>query len=224
MTRPLLIPQLSRLVHGVSILGATLAVLIHWPPPASGHTHRPSNNGDGPTPSTTTDDVAVAATMVLEGNDALTLAAMIDTVEVEGVLDEFEVSETAAATEVWPGMNIVDLAIPLLGTRYIWGGTTPAGFDCSGFVYYVLAQAGHAVPRDHGGQLRAGERVSQAELEPGDMVFFRDTYMAGLSHGGIYVGEGKFIHASTPNTGVILTSLGDPYWATRWVGATRIAA
>lgn len=98
----------------------------------------------------------------------------------------------------------------------------PAGFDCSGFIYYVLDKIGAPVPRDHWGQINAGPRVDRSEIEPGDLVFFGDTYTAGLSHSGVYVGDGQFIHAGTPRTGVIVSSLSNPYWASRWVGATRV--
>src|SRR5579884_1167843 len=101
------------------------------------------------------------------------------------------------------------------------GGMTPAGFDCSGFVYYVHRQTGIPLSRGMMGQFTAGPHISKDELQPGDIVFFSNTYMPGLSHDGIYIGGGKFIHASDESTGVTITSLSSAYWASRYSGATR---
>ncbi|HEY3116144.1 MAG TPA: C40 family peptidase [Chloroflexota bacterium] len=119
------------------------------------------------------------------------------------------------------GDEIAAIALQYQGARYRWGGAGPSGFDCSGFVYYVLWQAGDPVPRDHYGQISAGIHVNRPDLEPGDMVFFRNTYEPGLSHSGIYVGGDQFIHAGTPTSGVVVSSLTDPYWSGHWAGATR---
>jgi cell wall-associated NlpC family hydrolase len=133
--------------------------------------------------------------------------------------------QSQPAREVAPsagGGNVVSIAMQHRGARYVWGGTTPAGFDCSGFVYYVMNRAGKPVSRGMWGQYNAGSHPSRSALQPGDMVFFQNTYMAGLSHNGIYVGGGQFIHASTPGTGVVVSSLSEAYWASRWFGATRV--
>ncbi len=118
--------------------------------------------------------------------------------------------------------SIVSLAMRFQGTPYVWGGTTPSGFDCSGYVYYVLNQSGSSIPRGMWGQYGAGAHPGRGELQPGDIVFFQNTYMAGLSHNGIYIGNGNFIHASDPSTGVTISSLSSSYWASRWFGATRV--
>ena len=105
-----------------------------------------------------------------------------------------------------------------LGTPYVWGGSSPSGFDCSGFVMYVYAQVGRlaAAQRRHAVQLR-GVSVSRDELQPGDLVFFD-----GLGHVGIYIGGGQFIHA--PHTGdvVKISSLDDSWYASTYVGAKRV--
>lgn len=119
------------------------------------------------------------------------------------------------------GDQAVGVAMKYLGSRYVFGGTTPSGFDCSGFVMYVLRQAGLAVPRDLWGQLNSGARVSRSELRPGDLVFFQNTYKPGLSHVGFYVGGGSFVHAASENTGVIVTRLDSAYWSARYYAATR---
>jgi cell wall-associated NlpC family hydrolase len=120
------------------------------------------------------------------------------------------------------GGAMVALALQYLGRPYIWGGTGPHGFDCSGFVYFVHRQSGIALSRGMMGQYTAGPRIPQSELQPGDIVFFSNTYMPGLSHNGIYIGGGKFVHASDPSVGVVVTPMASAYWASRYSGATRV--
>ncbi|MEA2642514.1 MAG: peptidoglycan DL-endopeptidase LytF [Chloroflexota bacterium] len=119
------------------------------------------------------------------------------------------------------GGGIVSFAMNYLGYRYVFGGTTPAGFDCSGFVYYVMNQTGHGISRGMWGQYEAGSHPSKANLQPGDIVFFANTYMAGLSHNGIYIGNGKFIHAADERTGVVISDLNSSYYVQHYYGATR---
>jgi peptidoglycan DL-endopeptidase LytE len=120
------------------------------------------------------------------------------------------------------GQRAVDIAHRFLGYRYVWGGTTPAGgFDCSGLVFYVFRQAGIPLPRDMWGQLQFGRRIDRANLQPGDIVFFENTYKKGMSHNGIYIGGNRFLHAASPGTGVIITGMDDPYWRVRYIGASR---
>lgn len=108
-----------------------------------------------------------------------------------------------------------------LGTPYVWGGTTPSGFDCSGFTRYVYKQLGYTLSRTAGQQLGNGYAVSS--LQPGDLVFFDNTYAtsAAASHVGIYIGNNQFVHAASG--GVKVTSLSDSYYASRYIGARRIA-
>lgn len=121
------------------------------------------------------------------------------------------------------GDRIVAVAQRYLGSPYRFGGSSPdAGFDCSGFVQYVLRQVGISIGRDAPAQYQYGAEVPREHLVPGDLVFFQNTYMPGLSHVGIYVGNGQFIHANDEATGVILSSLDDIYWAPRWYGAKRL--
>ena len=116
---------------------------------------------------------------------------------------------------------VIKTAKKHIGTKYIFGGTTPKGFDCSGFVQYVFKQNGFSLPRTADEQYKLGKRVKKrAELEPGDLVFFT-TYEKGASHCGIYLGKNQFIHVSS-SKGVRIDSLDDTYWKPRWYGGKHI--
>ncbi|SHH12746.1 Cell wall-associated hydrolase, NlpC family [Thermosyntropha lipolytica DSM 11003] len=120
------------------------------------------------------------------------------------------------------GERIIEFASRYLGTPYRYGGNSPGGFDCSGFVYYVFDQFGISLPRTAAGQFQNGVAVSREELMVGDLVFF-SCYSKGIDHVGIYVGEGRFIHSSSPRSGgVIYSSLNEAYYARSYVGAKRI--
>jgi cell wall-associated NlpC family hydrolase len=115
------------------------------------------------------------------------------------------------------GGGVVGVAMRYLGTPYVWGGASPAGFDCSGFVAYVFSQVGVSLPHYSGAQYSYGSPVPRDQLEPGDLVFFD-----GLGHVGIYIGGGQFVHA--PHTGdvVKVSSLSESWYASTYVGARRI--
>lgn len=106
------------------------------------------------------------------------------------------------------------------GVPYVFGGNTPRGFDCSGYTKYVFAKAGITLPRLADEQYEVGQNVSRSNLRPGDLVFF-ETYEPGASHSGIYVGNGKFISATT-SRGVAIADLDSGYWHERYLGARRV--
>ncbi len=116
--------------------------------------------------------------------------------------------------------GVIATAKKYIGTPYKFGGTTPKAFDCSGYLQYVFKEHGMAVPRTADEQFKLGKSARTSELEAGDLVFF-ETYEAGASHCGIYLGDGKFIHAST-SKGVRIDELAGDYWKTHFYGAKHI--
>ena len=116
---------------------------------------------------------------------------------------------------------VISLALSLQGTPYRYGGSDPSGFDCSGFVQWVFAQQGLALPREVKDQYRAGDEIDSGDILPGDLVFF-ETVSNGASHVGIALGGGEFVHAPSSRGVVRIERLTSSYWADRWVGARRI--
>lgn len=115
--------------------------------------------------------------------------------------------------------QILTISKQYLGTPYVWGGSTPKGFDCSGFVQHVYNELGIELPRNSRAMYLVGTHVNKNELKVGDLVFFK--YGGRLGHVGIYIGHGKMIHSA--NQGVKVDSFEEStYWKTRYVGAKRI--
>jgi cell wall-associated NlpC family hydrolase len=112
-------------------------------------------------------------------------------------------------------------ALRFLGTPYVFGGNTTSGFDCSSYVQHVFAMVGVSLPRTADAQYDVG-RPAVGGPQPGDLVFFQ-TYTEGVSHVGIYLGNGQFVHASSSH-GVMVSNLSESYWATRYLGAKRLIA
>lgn len=130
------------------------------------------------------------------------------------------VSPTATAPLRTGGYEISGTALSLRGVPYRNGGADPNGFDCSGFVRYVFAQHGVAMPRTVAEQFSAGGSIDVSELRPGDLVFFSTT-APGASHVGIVVGGDSFVHAPSSAGIVRVERLGAAYWTARFIGARR---
>lgn len=143
-----------------------------------------------------------------------TVAAVV----LMGALAVGSVNEVSAASS----NDIATYAKKLTGTPYKFGGTTTSGFDCSGYIRYVYNNADIKLPRTSVEQFKVGKAVSKDKLQPGDLVFFANTYKKGISHTGIYLGNNKFISAKSK--GVTTANLKtDPYWAPKYAGARRVA-
>jgi cell wall-associated NlpC family hydrolase len=128
-----------------------------------------------------------------------------------------EPRRTTASTRAALGSRAVDYARRFIGVRYRYGGDSPrTGFDCSGFVRYVYAHLGVALPHSSYAQFDRGRRIAQGHLRPGDLVFF-----SGVGHVGIYVGRGRFIHAPHTGTRVQISSMRGGY-ARGFDGARRV--
>lgn len=120
------------------------------------------------------------------------------------------------------GDAIVNFAMQYVGYPYIWGGSGDGGFDCSGFTQYVILNVmGVDITHNTATQMGYGDWVGADALIPGDLVFFAGTYEPGISHVGIYIGGGQFVHAENESTGVVVSDLWGGY-ASYYAGAIRI--
>ena len=131
-------------------------------------------------------------------------------------------TEPATSTSSALGEQIVALAKQYLGTPYVLGGNGPSSFDCSGFTKYIYAQFGYTLNRTATDQLQNGVSVSRDELQPGDLVFFKYNTSKPVSHVGIYIGNGEFIHASTNRYMVQIDQMNTGHYANVFVYARRI--
>lgn len=122
------------------------------------------------------------------------------------------------------GQSMVSFAMQYVGYPYAYAGEGPYAFDCSGFTKFVAQNTlGIDITHDMFTQIGMGSSVDRGGLVPGDLVFFANTFRPGLSHTGIYVGDGQFVHAENESTGVVVSDLNSDYYSSRWYGATRLA-
>jgi cell wall-associated NlpC family hydrolase len=118
--------------------------------------------------------------------------------------------------------GMVERALSWLGVRYRFGGQDEKkGFDCAGLVRRAFSSVA-SLPRTAAAQFRQGCVVTRDELQPGDLVFFRNTYKRGISHVGIYIGGGEFVHAASSRRSVVVDRLDQPYFRTRFAGGRRV--
>ncbi|EPZ39521.1 MULTISPECIES: C40 family peptidase [Anoxybacillus] len=117
--------------------------------------------------------------------------------------------------------TLIAEAQKVIGTPYRAGGTTPKGFDCSGFVSYTYKKLGVSLPRSSEAMYGVGKPVSLNQLAPGDLLFFKTSKHKGISHVAIYIGHGRMVH-STSSKGVKIDSIHQSYWKQRFVGAKRL--
>ena len=127
-------------------------------------------------------------------------------------------------SQISKGQEIADYALQFVGYPYVYGGSSPKGFDCSGFTSYVYKQFGITINRTASTQLDNGTPVSMSELQPGDLVMFKKsgTGSKRASHVGIYIGNNQFVHASTSTVGVIISGMDEAYYTSGFVGGRRL--
>jgi len=190
------------------------------------HVRAAAGEGDSPALEGSSESAAdAAATTVADGNSWDRVAG--------SDVPKQKVAKAPAATPAPDpapapppvGEAIVAFAQSYLGYPYVWAGNGPYGFDCSGFTQFVILNVlgidiGHAVA---GQPYAAGTWVDWGNWQPGDLIFFANTYDVGISHVAIYIGDGLMIHAENPSTGVTISSVYSDYYASHYWGATRIA-
>lgn len=163
----------------------------------------------------------VAALAALAGG-SLAGSAVAQDVMNEGPLSTSPQADPVQEKPTRSGQFIADFAMQFVGYPYVWAGNTPAGFDCSGFTQYVILNTvGYDIGHASGGQMSYGSWVDAGDLQPGDLVFFAGTYGGGVSHTGVYIGDGQFVHAENPGTGVTVSWLWSDYYGAHYCGAMR---
>lgn len=169
---------------------------------------------------TENEDVETEANNEDESNENVDTEEVTD--EASETVEEGEQEATqeikTAEVESFDQTDIIQTAQSVVGTPYVWGGDSPGGFDCSGFINYIFAENNITVPRTVSEIWNFGQHVDSPSV--GDLVFF-ETYQPGPSHMGIYVGNNQFIHAGE-SRGVETSDLNNPYWQEKYLGAKRI--
>ena len=131
--------------------------------------------------------------------------------------------EYSAPASSGEGSDIAEFAQQFVGCPYVYGGTSPSGFDCSGFAQYVYSNFGYDIDRVSSGQAQYGEEVAREDMEPGDLILFQDSGRSRIGHSAIYIGDGNFVHAANPAAGVRIDNIDtSSYYDTRFVTARRI--
>jgi len=168
-------------------------------------------------------EITKAAVMEFQAKTGLEqdgIAGKLTLGKIESLLKR---EKTAYKSSGRSGADIIDYAKKFLGTKYVWGGSTPKGFDCSGFVKYVYKKFGITLSRNSRSQASNGTYVKKANLKPGDLVFFdTDGGKNRINHVGIYIGSGKFIHASSSHSKVVISSLSSGFYSKNYMTARRV--
>jgi len=133
-----------------------------------------------------------------------------------------EIAKLEGATE--EAMNLVSYALSKVGLPYVFGANGPNSFDCSSYTQHVFKKYGYSINRVAHDQFKNGVAVQKSNLRPGDMVFFANTYSSSnyITHVGIYIGDGKFVHAANSRRGVTIDAMSTSYYSSRYAGARRI--
>ena len=174
-------------------------------------------------------DTKLPETTARGGYDRTTASSEENTVANQEVVEENQVEteeeqeEESTASASSEGNDVVEFAKKYLGYKYVAGGSSPStGFDCSGFTTYVFRNFGVSLNRSSKDQIKNGTAVSKSNLQPGDIVIFKNQGKTAIGHVGIYIGNGNFIHAANKKEGVVITALSSSYYSQRYVGARRV--
>jgi cell wall-associated NlpC family hydrolase len=191
------------------------ASFIAWEPPATVN----ASGDDGLTPDLV---AAPAETATIE--TAVAEAAQRDNRDRGNRgTDDDEGDDSPANGGGGSGQEMADFAMQYVGYPYAYAGEGPYAFDCSGFTMFVAKNVlGMDITHDMFTQVGMGQSVSRGQLQAGDLVFFQNTFRDGLSHAGIYIGGGQFVHAENESTGVRVSDIDSDYYASRWYGGTRL--
>ena len=159
------------------------------------------------------------------GLATFTLASWLSLLQHPAVeLPRLVVHEAQMVVSQPPVQKVIAKALGLLGTKYKRGGSDPAqGIDCSRLVRLAYSTIGIELPQSAATQIQVGEEIARDQIQPGDLVFFRNTYKRGISHVGIALGDDLFVHAASYKHGVIVSSLQNSYFRPRFAGARRLA-
>ncbi|ASF40529.1 MULTISPECIES: C40 family peptidase [Halobacillus] len=174
------------------------------------------------------DDEGLTHAAIYMGKDQIIHPTVSDGVEVTSFEGDsywsgnFEMARRITdAPEIAREEDLVQTALQYLGVPYLFGGETPEAFDCSGLIQYVFEEAkGIYLPRSTDQQWQVGEKIDVDNIQPGDVIFFSDTYRDGISHNGIYIGGGRFLHASRTQE-VTISYLSGEYWQEKFTGVKR---
>ena len=218
-------PQIAVLPEGsaVEVIGATVG---EWQPVncngTAGYVHASFISWDA-AEAWGTEASTDAATLEEQWTDP-SLTAPADTTTTDPALEASAAQPAGRrGSRGGGGQAIADFALQYNGYPYVYAGEGPYAFDCSGFTKFVILNTlGIDITHDMFVQATMGTPVGQGELQPGDLVFFQNTFRAGLSHAGIYIGGGQFIHAENESTGVRVSDINSDYYASRWYGAIRL--
>lgn len=168
------------------------------------------------------DQTTIDAVMNFQASNALPQTGIVDSATIVklNTLYNDKIAARASASRRLVNSKAVDYAKKFLGKPYVWGASSGKAFDCSGFTVYIMKKFNVNLDRTASSQFKSGTKVDKDDLQPGDLVFFT-TYKKGPSHVGMYIGDNKFIHASSGVNRVTITDLDTRYYKNRYLGARR---
>jgi len=206
-----------------TIAGLILTSLIPTPALAAQDTRFLNNESGAESPAPAANGTALLDTGPLSESWYEVAETAAETIPADVLAAAAKTVPAATAPAPSLGGSIAGFAMGYVGYPYVAAGNGPGGFDCSGFTQFVMLNVvgidiGHAVE----GQPWNGAWVNWGAWAPGDLVFFANTYRPGISHTGIYIGDGLFVHAENEGTGVVVTSIYSAYYAARYYGAVRV--